>query len=319
MKTLLLSRDDIETVARLLLAGELVAVPTETVYGLAANALDENAVAKIFAAKGRPQDNPLIVHIADKHQVYELAANVPDVAKKLMDAFWPGALTLVLNAKTCVPGIVTAGLSTVAVRCPNHPVMLEIIKAAGVPLAAPSGNRSGLPSPTLASHVLDDMDGIIAAIVDGGACNIGVESTVLDVVGDTPCILRLGGVSQSDLEHVLGIDLSIEKHGGEKPRSPGQKYRHYAPNTPLTVIEDGTAVSDGFDSKVVLCPEERAHLYKNSIVYGRLSEPETLARGLYAALREADKRGAVGIVAVCPAGEGFAAVRDRLHRAGGMG
>lgn len=319
MKTLLLLRDDIETAARLLLAGELVAVPTETVYGLAANAMDENAVAKIFAAKGRPQDNPLIVHIADKHQVYELAANVPDVAQKLMDAFWPGALTLVLNAKACVPSIVTAGLSTVAVRCPSHPVMLKIIKAAGVPLAAPSGNRSGLPSPTLASHVIDDMDGKIAAVVDGGACNIGVESTVLDITGETPCILRLGGVSQSDIERVLGIDLSVEKHGGEKPRSPGQKYRHYAPNTPLTVIEDGEAVPDEFEGKVVLCPEERANLYKNPIIYGRLSEPETLARGLYAALREADKTGAAGIVAVCPTGDEFAAVRDRLYRAGGLG
>lgn len=318
MKTILLSRDDIESAARLLKAGELVAVPTETVYGLAANAMDENAVAKIFAAKGRPQDNPLIVHIADKQQVYELAMNVPDMALKLMDAFWPGALTLVLNAKPCVPRIVTAGLATVAVRCPSHTVMLEIIKAAGVPLAAPSGNRSGLPSPTRASHVMDDLNGKIAAVVDGGACDIGVESTVLDVTGEKPCILRFGGVSQRDIERVLGIDLTVDKHGGDTPRSPGQKYRHYAPNTPLTVIEDGEAVQDGIDGKVVLCPEERVHMYENVIIYGRLSQPETLARGLYAALREADKKGAVGIIAVCPAGDEYAAVRDRLYRAGSL-
>jgi len=312
METLLLSSNDIQTAAELLRQGELVAVPTETVYGLAANALSPDAVKKIFTAKGRPQDNPLIVHIADRQQVFDLATHVPDIAVKLMDACWPGALTMVFNAANCVPCVVTAGLPTVAVRYPSHPIMLEIIRAAGVPLAAPSGNRSGFPSPTRASHVLDDLDGRIAAVVDGGSCDIGVESTVLDVSGDRPCILRLGGVGQADIERVLGINLSVDIHSKEKPRSPGQKYRHYAPAKPLTVVPQPALAEMGI---VVICPEEYAHMYINSIVYGQLLKPESLARGLYAALREADKTDADGIIAVCPEGEEFDAIRDRLYRA----
>jgi L-threonylcarbamoyladenylate synthase len=317
MKTLLLTSDDIQTAAELLKRGELVAVPTETVYGLAANALDPNAVAKIFTAKGRPQDNPLIVHISDSRKIYDLTAHVPDAAVKLMDSFWPGALTMVLNAAACIPSIVTAGLPTVAVRYPDHPVMLEIIKAAGFPLAAPSANRSGLPSPTRASHVLDDLDGSIAAVVDGGLCSIGVESTVLDISGDTPCLLRLGGVGQADIERVLGTKLHIDICSDEKPRSPGQKYKHYAPKKPLTVASYPITAEDS----ITICPEEYASLFDNPIVYGQISRPETLAHGLYAALREADKTNADGIIAICPEGEEFAAINDRLRRAeaGGSG
>ncbi|MCL2081381.1 MAG: L-threonylcarbamoyladenylate synthase [Oscillospiraceae bacterium] len=311
MRTLLLTPGDIETAAELIRQGELVAVPTETVYGLAANALDTAAVNKIFTAKGRPQDNPLIVHISDRRRLPELVTHIPDDAVKLMDAFWPGALTMVFGAAACVPSAVTAGLPTVAVRFPGHPVMLELIKAAGVPLAAPSGNRSGLPSPTLAGHVLDDLDGKIAAVIDGGPCEIGVESTVLDMTGGTPCILRLGGVSRADIERVMGKSVTLDTHS-EKPRSPGQKYRHYAPVKPLAAVSAPIRDERGI---VVICPEEQAHLYSNAIIYGQLSQPETLARGLYAALREADKTDADRIVAVCPDGEAFDAVRDRLRRA----
>ncbi|MCL1820444.1 MAG: L-threonylcarbamoyladenylate synthase [Oscillospiraceae bacterium] len=319
MKTILLSSNDIKTAAELLLNGEIVAVPTETVYGLAANALNATAVAKIFTAKGRPQDNPLIVHIAGRHQLYNLVENVSDTAVKLMDAFWPGAITMVFPASPIVPSVVTAGLATVAVRLPSHPVMLDIIKAAGVPFAAPSANCSGLPSPTRAEHVLDDLDGKIAAVVDGGACDIGVESTVLDVSGETPRILRIGGVGQSDIERVLNMKIALDTNGGDKPSSPGQKYRHYAPKTPLTVLEDGDPgihIDRDNETVVYLCPAERANMFKKHIVYGSLSEPESLARGLYSALREADKSGAERIIAVCPKGECFAAVRDRLYRAG---
>jgi L-threonylcarbamoyladenylate synthase len=313
METLLLSVDDIQKAAELLRRSELVAVPTETVYGLAANALDSAAVAKIFKAKDRPQDNPLIVHIADKQQVFDLAADVPEIAEKLIDAFWPGALTLVFKAADSVPSIVTAGLKTVAVRCPSHPMMLEIIRAAGFPLAAPSGNRSGFPSPTLASHVLDDLEGRIAAVVDGGPCDIGIESTVLDISRVAPCILRLGGVGQADIEKVLGQNISVDISSKDKPKSPGQKYRHYAPRKPLTVASSPVST----DNCVVICPEEYAESFDSPIVYGRLSRPETLARGLYAALREADKSDSEAIIAICPEGEEFAAIRDRLNRAGG--
>ena len=199
--------------AELLRRGELVAFPTETVYGLGANALDSAAVREIFAAKGRPADNPLIVHIWDREQLAQVC-HVPPLAEKLMDAFWPGPLTLLMPRRESIPLVVTASLPTVAVRMPSHPVAAALLKACNVPVAAPSANRSGKPSPTTAHHVLEDMDGRIPLILDGGDCEVGVESTVLDISGETPCILRPGGITKAMLETVLPTG------GGGRQRSP---------------------------------------------------------------------------------------------------
>jgi len=227
-------------------AGGLVAFPTETVYGLGANALNGRAVQRIFQAKGRPADNPLIVHVADPAEV-EQVAHLNETATKLMQTFWPGPLTLVLPKKPNVPDEVTAGLDTVAVRMPNHPVALTLIKAAAVPIAAPSANLSGRPSPTTVWHVLEDMTGNIAGVLDGGSCQLGVESTVLDISGGTPTILRPGGVTAEQLQPVLGVvqyDPALENHqpqGNIKPRSPGVKYKHYAPKAKVILLEGAVA------------------------------------------------------------------------------
>lgn len=231
--------------AQLLADGQLVAFPTETVYGLGANALDAEAVSGIFAAKGRPADNPLIVHVYDRAQLEPLCEVTP-IARQLMDAFWPGPLTLILPRKSAVPDVVAANLPTVAVRMPSHPVAAALLRACQLPIAAPSANRSGKPSPTTAQHVLDDMDGRIPLILDGGSCEVGLESTVLDVTGDVPCILRPGGITQGMLENVLGrVDVAgsvlrpLQK--GEKALSPGMRYRHYSPDGQVTLVEGAEA------------------------------------------------------------------------------
>ncbi len=230
-----------EWLGRIIKDGGLVSFPTETVYGLGANAFSDNAVRKIFEAKGRPGDNPLIVHISNISELSSIAEEVPDVAVKLFKAFSPGPLTVVLKKKDCLPESVTAGLSTVAVRIPSHPIARALIKAAGVPIAAPSSNLSGRPSPTLAEHVIADMTGRVDAIIDGGACSVGVESTVVEIVGDGVNILRPGGITKSDIEKVLG-KVTVDKHvtsevkSGEVPKSPGMKYKHYAPDADVTVI-----------------------------------------------------------------------------------
>jgi len=214
------SKDDkvLIDAAFLLKKSELVAFPTETVYGLGANALDEQAVIKIFEAKGRPSDNPLIVHISDRHQLDELVLQIPEAAEKLIQAFWPGALTLVFKKNPVIPDIITGGLNTVAIRMPVHPVAIELIRLAGFPLAAPSANRSGKPSPTAAAHVLEDMDGRIPMIIDGGSCEVGIESTVLDMTVFPPMLLRPGGVTSEMIEAVIGkiqldpaLGLSIDQ------------------------------------------------------------------------------------------------------------
>ncbi len=221
--------------------GGLVSFPTETVYGLGANAFSADAVSKIFEAKGRPSDNPLIVHISDISEVYSVAEEVPDAAVMLFEAFSPGPLTVVLKKKDSLPDIVTAGLSTVAVRIPSHPIARALIKAAGVPIAAPSSNLSGRPSPTEAEHVIADMMGRVDAIIDGGACSVGVESTVVEIVGDAVNILRPGGITKADIEKVLS-NVSVDRHvtsevkAGEVPKSPGMKYKHYAPDAEVTVV-----------------------------------------------------------------------------------
>ncbi|MGE5554121.1 MAG: L-threonylcarbamoyladenylate synthase [Betaproteobacteria bacterium] len=231
---------------KVLRQGGLVAFPTETVYGLGANALDPAAVGKIFIAKGRPADNPLIVHVAERESLAELVADVPEVGRALMDQFWPGPLTLVLPKSAQVPGGVTAGLPTVAVRMPDHEVALGLIAAAGVPVAAPSANRSGRPSPTTAAHVWEDLQGRVELILDGGPTGVGVESTVVDVTGSVPALLRPGGVGLEELRRVAGevaVDPALSGKGVEHPRSPGMKYKHYAPQAPLMLIEPGPASS----------------------------------------------------------------------------
>ena len=231
--------------SQLLHDGQLVAFPTETVYGLGANALDAKAVLNIFAAKGRPADNPLIVHVYDRAQLKPLC-EVSPLAEKLMDAFWPGPLTLILPRKPAIPDEVAASLPTVAVRMPSHPVAAALLRACKLPIAAPSANRSGKPSPTTAHHVLVDMDGRIPLILDGGSCDVGVESTVLDVTSGAPCILRPGGITKDMLESVLGhVDVAgsvlrpLQK--GEKALSPGMRYKHYSPDGQVTLVEGAEA------------------------------------------------------------------------------
>ena len=245
MQTLYLSADCPETpeiAANLIKSGELVAIPTETVYGLGANGLDESAVAKIFEAKGRPQDNPLILHVADTADIEKFCHSIPESAYRLAEEFWPGPLTMVLPAKPTVPGRTTAGLPTVAVRCPDCAVTREIIRLAGVPIAAPSANISGKPSTTTAEHVRHDHDGRIAAIVDGGPCRVGVESTIIDLSEDTPRLLRPGGITPEQLYSVLGefiidkaVTASVDKDSVVK--APGMKYRHYAPDCRVLIVD----------------------------------------------------------------------------------
>ena len=300
------AKEKIEQAAEILRQGGLVAFPTETVYGLGANGLDEAAVKKIFQAKGRPADNPLILHIADLHEVVTYSKETPVWVSNLVSNFWPGPLSVVLKRASCVPDAVTAGLDTVAVRLPDSPTARALIRAAGVPLAAPSANVSGRPSPTSANMVLQDLDGKIDGVLDAGPCAVGLESTVLDCTGAVPVILRPGGVTQEMLESVLGkIDLKVERSSGsaETPRSPGMKYRHYAPDASLHVVEAGgdnqgnillqavQAAMAGQQRVGVVVSAETAAKMPSAVVtasYGSRKNPAECAAGLYRALRVFD-------------------------------
>ncbi|WP_062200097.1 L-threonylcarbamoyladenylate synthase [Massilibacterium senegalense] len=235
----------IKEASDLLKQNEVVAFPTETVYGLGANAWSDEAVQKVFQAKGRPSDNPLIVHIASRNQLESLVVDISEVAKKCMDVFWPGPLTIVMKRKEGLSNAVTAGLSTVGIRMPDHPIALALIKEANLPIAAPSANVSGKPSPTTAAHVKEDLDGKIAGIVDGGATGVGVESTVIDCTTEGQVIiLRPGGITKEQLENVTGVDVLFDdalfiEH--KQPKAPGMKYTHYAPNAPLYLVEGSPA------------------------------------------------------------------------------
>ena len=321
----------IAAAAALLKAGEVVAIPTETVYGLAANALDPAAVKKIFEAKGRPQDNPLIVHIAEKEALYEIAAEVPEAALKLADAFWPGPLTVILPKKPCIPDAVSGGLSTVAVRMPSHPTARAIIRAAGVPLAAPSANLSGFPSPTTAGHVLDDMNGRVPMIVDGGPCGFGIESTVITLAGDKPRILRPGAVTPEQIRAAIGetqVDEAVLKplKEGAAAASPGMKYRHYSPNAAVSVVPGDLKTFVSYvlrhreEADHCLCFEgEEAFLPLPAFTYGRADEPLSQTRRLFDALRELDEAGASRVFARAPVPEGIGlGVCNRLYRAAGF-
>ena len=335
METLLLSASDPQSAqiaADILKNGGLVAIPTETVYGLGANGLDPEAVAKIFIAKGRPQDNPLILHVAESAQLDTLCHSIPDSARVLAEKFWPGPLTMVLPARDTVPESTRAGLPTVAVRCPDHPVTREIIRLAGVPVAAPSANISGKPSTTSAAHVLHDHNGRIHAVVDGGASRVGVESTIVDLSEETPRLLRPGGITLEQLREVLGtveVDPAIlsQMAPGQVPKAPGMKYRHYAPACPVVIVSGSPEKAAAYirahyaPGDRVLCFREELPLYAgcNPLAYGSEKDPESLSAGLFEALRILDDPQVHMVYARSPEGDGVAfAVRNRLNKAAGF-
>ena len=332
MNTQLLSALDDQTpaiAAELIRRGELVAIPTETVYGLGADGLNESAVAKIFEAKGRPQDNPLILHIWDAEQMEQFCHDIPKAAYDLAKAFWPGPLTMVLPARQIVPRRTTGGLNTVALRCPDNAVTREIIRLSGVPIAAPSANLSGKPSTTTAQHVLHDHNGRIAAVVDGGSCRVGVESTIVDLTEDRPRLLRPGGITPEQLIAVLG-DLVVDKAVTAQidkdavVKAPGMKYRHYAPAEPVVIVAGSREKAAAYIHRHftpgdrVLCFEEELPLYADCspLAYGQEADAATLSAGLFAALRELDDPRIHQVYARCPVGGGVAyAVQNRLKKA----
>ncbi len=328
LDTQILSADETARAADMLKAGGLVAIPTETVYGLAANGLDGQAVAHIFAAKGRPTDNPLILHIADMDMLAALVKDIPPKAKALAEAFWPGPLTMILPKAAVVPDIVSGGLSTVAIRMPNHPVALAIIRQAGVPLAAPSANRSGRPSPTTAGHVLQDLQGRIDAVIDGGACQVGLESTVLSLAEEAPLLYRPGAVTPEMLEAVIGpVEIAkgaLTHVAGDLPSpSPGMRYRHYAPKANVVLVTGSTGAYARYVNErkgegiFALCfLEDLPFLQVPAHAYGSEAEPATLGTGLFAGLRAADGANVTNIYAHGPAATGVGlAVYNRLLRA----
>lgn len=323
--------EELVEAATLLRNGELVAIPTETVYGLAADARNGKAVASIFAAKGRPADNPLIVHIAHRSELDSLVAEIPAVAEALAKAYWPGPLTMIFRKAAGVPDEVTAGLDTVAVRMPSHPVARRLIELSGCPLAAPSANRSGSPSPTDAYRVAEDMDGRIAAIVDGGACSVGVESTVVSVCGNRVRLLRPGAVTVEMLEAVAGtveIDEAVLKplREGATAASPGMKYKHYAPAAHVVLVRGSAEAyrayvnSKAADGVMALCFDgEEVGLTVPYLTYGRREDAATQAQQVFEALRRLDEKKATLAYTACPSPEGIGlAVYNRLLRAAGF-
>ena len=302
--TQLLPADEasIQLGGRLIAEGKLVGFPTETVYGLGGNALNDQAVRDIFAAKGRPADNPLIVHVSQMDEAGDVCYVNP-MAEKLMRAFWPGPLTLLLPKRDCVPDVTTAGLPTVAVRCPEHPAAKELIRASGVPIAAPSGNLSGRPSPTTAAHMMEDMNGRIPLILDGGPCRVGVESTVLDVTGDVPVVFRPGGITREMVAECVGDCLVADSvmrplKEGEAAPSPGMRHRHYAPRGQMTIVrgDDEQAVIDTLcrlyaesGNACILCHSSHLHSFGPRRVKDLGASTEETAHVLFAALREMDE------------------------------
>lgn len=353
METRIFSKKDIEEAARVLKAGGLVAFPTETVYGLGGNGLSRDAARKIYAAKGRPSDNPLILHVSKIEEVNPLVESIPEKAKLLMESFWPGPLTLILKKSEIVPRESTGGLDTVALRCPDNALSLALIEKAGFPIAGPSANLSGSPSPTEASHVYHDLAGRIEGILDDGAVGIGVESTILDMSGDVPTLLRPGAITLEDLTEVLGerpeVDPTLvgkKMEDGFIPKAPGMKYRHYAPKAEMilfcAVEEKGS--EDKISKRIaeyleeeglkfleeqiaILCAEESKHLYKDLVkkkdislkILGRRNEPLSMTHNLFRILRECDEEG-IGLIlseGYSEEGIGFA-LMNRMKKAAGQ-
>ncbi len=270
--------DRIKKASEIILKGGLVAFPTETVYGLGANAFDEKAIAKIFTAKGRPQDNPLIVHISNKKDIYKLSSNVNEKCLNLIEKFWPGPLTIILKKSDLISKKVTAGLDSVAIRMPTNKIALELIKKSTVPIAAPSANKSSKPSPTRATHVLDDLNNKIDAVIDAGEVDIGIESSVLDLSGKTPQLLRPGKITKKQIEKVIG--KVEEKTKTKRPKSPGMKYKHYSPNAKVIIIS----------SKKEKETIQKKEPYKK-IKLLSYSDETTMAHNLFHDFRECDKEG----------------------------
>ena len=327
----------IEIAAYTIRNGGLVAFPTETVYGIGANSFNERAIMKIFQAKGRPQDNPLIIHVSDIKTVNELVDKIPVKAKILMDKFWPGPLTLIFKKSSKVPIANTAGLDTVAIRMPSNKIAYLLIKEAGVPISAPSANISGRPSPTDAVHVIEDLEGKVDIIIDGGSCDVGVESTVIDLTVETPMILRPGAITKAMIEKFIGkvnIDPTIlgVQNNNLKPKSPGMKYKHYSPNAEVYIvngelekvvkkIKDLTEEQLKKGKKVgIMATVQTSTKYEKGeiIVVGDRSKPDTIAKNLFRVLRDFDKKGVDVIYS-----EGFQyeeiglAIMNRLEKAAG--
>ena len=325
--------------------GGLVAFPTETVYGLGGDARRKEVSARIYKAKGRPSDNPLIVHISSMEELPQIISGMTEDARKLCEAFWPGPMTLVFNKTELIPGETTGGLDTVAVRFPVNPCAQKLIEMAGLPVAAPSANRSGRPSTTTAQHCIEDLSGLVDMIVDGGPCSIGLESTIIDVTGDCPALLRPGAVTVEMITELLGKEPVIDKalkgplSEGEKPKAPGMKYRHYAPKAPLTLVKgkDGTEKEKVWDRMAklyreaedegkkteILCSEECALYLKDKGEFcikllGSEKDPQEISRELFAALRDMDLSEAEMIIAQGFSEEKlFLAVMNRLKKASG--
>ena len=336
MNTKLLTEKELDQAAVLLREGGLVGIPTETVYGLGANGLNDQAVKNIFAAKGRPQDNPLILHIPDVSWLERYCKDIPLTAYQLAQTYWPGPMTMILYHKDVVPDAVTAGLDTVGMRCPAHKLCRDIIAAAGVPVAAPSGNTSGRPSPTTAQHMLEDMDGKIEAIVDGGPCAVGVESTIIDLTCTPPRLLRPGGITLEQLRDVLGevdVDPAVTRllGAGEKPKAPGMKYRHYAPKAPVTVVTGDPKRSAEYiaahaqSEDGIICFDEFLPLFTGRssarpvMDLGPAGDKEEQARHIFDALRSFDHTTVPAIWAQCPDTSGIGlAIANRLNKAAGF-
>ncbi|WP_349239136.1 L-threonylcarbamoyladenylate synthase [Petroclostridium sp. X23] len=329
--------DKIEYAAKVLRDNGTVAFPTETVYGLGANALNEQAVHKIFHAKGRPADNPLIIHISDLIELDKLVAGTTETVQKLASAFWPGPLTIIMKKSDIIPKIITAGLDTVAVRFPSHSVARSLIKASGLPIAAPSANSSGKPSPTIAQHVIDDLLGKVDMIIDGGPTEVGLESTVIDTTDEIPVLLRPGGITIEQLRNVLGevhVDTAVTREIDKStiPRSPGMKYTHYAPNAQVIIIEGNrqkvietinqmTEEKRSQGMKVgVMSVDETASLYHahHVLSVGSEGNPQSIAANLFHTLRKFDELGVDIIYAQSVNEQGIGmAIRNRLNKAAG--
>lgn len=318
----------IELGARIIADGGLVVFPTETVYGIGANALDTNAVSKIFKAKGRPQDNPLIVHISSINDMDKLVSEIPENAKKLAEKFWPGPLTMIMKKSDIIPENISAGLDTVAIRLPSHPIAKELIEKSGVPIAAPSANISGRPSPTSAEHCTFDLMGKVDLILDGGHCEVGLESTVVSLIGDIPVLLRPGKITPEQIREVTG-DIIItpgvfkEVDSNEKSPSPGLKHKHYAPKADVILIHGSIEKFSKFCEEnysknvwAMAFEEDMNNLNIPAVSYGKLSDSDEQASNIFALLRELDKKNAKTIYVHAPSSKGVGlAVYNRLLRA----
>ncbi|MCB9359175.1 threonylcarbamoyl-AMP synthase [Candidatus Woesearchaeota archaeon] len=328
------SYEGIKRCAELLKNGKLVVFPTETVYGLGANALDPEAVDSIFKAKGRPQDNPIIVHVYDRNMLNGIVEDIPNDAKKLMRKFWPGPLTFILKKKDTIPSNVTGGLDTVAVRMPSHPIARALIKESGVPVGAPSANISGRPSTTNAEQVIEELSGRVDAIIDGGDADVGLESTVIDLTGKIPILLRPGGVTKEDMEKALGKKIKVANPLAKKPRSPGMKYRHYAPDANLFLItgEDENDMMEKLvkvskklskeSSKIAIIGSEEladeidGNLKCDFIKVGNRRDLSILAHNIFKTLRELDhEKYDYILIGSCPEKGIGLAIMNRLRKA----